>query len=57
MAWRNREGQETEQRFKELEETLGIQNLKDVALLDEGGNKYLVVYTDTTKYRTQLTEF
>lgn len=56
MVWRNREGQDSEARFSDIEKTFGIQNLQDVEIVEDGGNVYLYIYTETKTYRTQLTE-
>lgn len=53
-VWRNREGQNTDQKFKELEETLGVENLKDVSIDEE--NAYLFITTETKKFRIQMVE-
>lgn len=53
MVWRNRPGIDQEQRFDEIEKTLGLQNLEDVQI-DEANLK-LYIFTETGKYSVTLT--
>lgn len=54
MVWRNRPGLDPEQRFDEIEKSLGIENIQDLEI-DEA-NGYLYVYTETKKFRITMTE-
>jgi hypothetical protein len=56
MKWSFRPGAKVEEQLKELEDVLGIQNLRDVSVKEDTGNTYLYIYTDTKTYRTLLTE-
>ena len=53
-VWRNRPGVTAEERFNELEKTMGLQNLKDVQV-DEA-NAFLFIFTETKKFRITMTE-
>lgn len=53
MTWRNRPGVDPEQRFDELEKTLGIENIRDFQV-DEDALK-LYIFTETHKYSVNLT--
>lgn len=54
MVWRNRPGIDQEQRFDEIEKTLGLQNLEDVQI--DSDNGYLYIFTETKKFRISMTE-
>ena len=54
MLWKNRPGLSPEQRFEELEKTLGIENIQDMEIDEENG--FLFIYTDTKKFRITMTE-
>jgi len=54
MVWRNRPGVDIEQRFDELEKSLGIQNIVDIEI--DSDNAYLYVYTETKKFRISMVE-
>lgn len=54
MTWRNREGQQAEEKFRGIENELGLQNLQDIEVDEDNG--YLYVYTETKKYRITMTE-
>ena len=56
MNWSFRPGADPQEQLKELSDTLGIQNLKDVSVKEVAGSTYLYIYTDTKTYRTLLTE-
>lgn len=56
MNWSFRPGVDPQEQLKELGDTLGIQNLKDVSVQEDTGNTYLYIYTDTKKFRVLLTE-
>jgi len=55
VTFRNRQGQDQDQKWEELEKTLGIQNIKDIEV-DEA-NSWIVVYTETKRYKIPMTEF
>lgn len=52
--FRNRPGQTPEEKFTELEKTLGIENLQDVEVDEE--NALLYVYTENKKFKIVMTE-
>lgn len=56
MPWSYRPDQDPQEQLKDIEDSLGIQNLRDVAVKDDSGTMYLYVYTDTKTYRVGLTE-
>lgn len=53
MTFRYRPDLQAEHQIRELERTLGIQNLKDVQVDEE--NLLLYIFTDTKKYSIALT--
>ena len=53
MNWVYRPGNDPQTQLKEIEDTLGIQNLRDVQV-DEAALK-LYLFTDTKKYSVALT--
>jgi len=71
--FRNRQGQESDQRFEELEKTLGLENLVDTEVLtafpaagpqgtsfhivDDSGTFYLVILSKGARHRVSLTSF
>lgn len=56
MNWSFRPGIDPQEQLRELGETLGIQNLKDVSVKTVGADTYLYIYTDTKTFRALLTE-
>ena len=57
MNWSFRPGVEPSEQLKELGDTLGLQNLKDVSVdTDDAGNTYLHIFTNDKKYKIQMTE-
>ena len=73
MTWRNRQGQEIEQRMDDLEKSFGLENLKDIPietefpaagpegtsihLVENGGNFFIVILTKGVRYQIQLPAF
>lgn len=55
-AWSYRPGCDPQEQLKELERTLGLQNLKDVSIQEVGATKVLQILTGTKKYQVTLTE-
>ena len=56
MNWSFRPGVDPAEQLKELGDTLGIQNLRDVSVKAVGSDTFLYVYTETKTFRVQLTE-
>ena len=56
MNWSFRPGVDPAEQLKELGDTLGIQNLRDVSVKEDTGNTYLYIYTDTKTFRALLAE-
>ena len=56
MVWENRPGVDPAEQLKELGNTLGIQNLKDVSIEEVAGVKVLQVLTKDKKYQIAMTE-
>lgn len=56
MAWANRPDIKPEEQLLELEKTFGIENLKNVDVINESGSYYLQIYAQNKKFRVQLTE-
>lgn len=54
--WTYRPGVDPQEQLKELERTIGLQNLKDVSLETVGANTVLQILTQTKKYQVILTE-
>ena len=54
--WTHRPGVDPEAQLKELERTLGLQNLKDVSVQTVGATKVLQILTNDKKYHINLTE-
>jgi hypothetical protein len=54
--WTHRPGVPSEDQLKELERTLGLQNLKDVSIQTVGATKVLQILTNDKKYHINLTE-
>ncbi len=72
MTFRNRPGQNPEQRFDEIEKNFGLDNLPgtdiktsfpvasdkfSMGVIDDSGTFYLVVTAKGSRYRVALTEF
>lgn len=53
MVWRNRGGSDPDQRFTELENELGLENLTDVQVDEDA--LLLYIFTETKKYSIALT--
>lgn len=56
MPWNYRPDQDPQEQLKAVEDSLSIQNLRDVSVKEDAGTMYLYVYTDTKTYRVGLTE-
>jgi len=57
MPWDHRPGVDPAEQLKELGNTLGIQNLKDVSVeTDDTGNTYLQLFTNNKKFKINMTE-
>lgn len=56
MGWEHRPGVDPAEQLKELGNTLGLQNLKDVSIEEVGGVKVLQVLTKDKKYHIPMTE-
>jgi hypothetical protein len=56
MNWSFRPGVDPAEQLKELGNTLGIQNLKDVSIEEVAGVKVLQVLTKDKKYQIAMTE-
>lgn len=54
--WTHRPGVDPEAQLKELERTLGLQNLKDVSIQTVGTAKVLQILTNDKKYQITMTE-
>ena len=54
MTWRNRPGLDQEQRFDEIEKTLGLENIKDVSFDETTG--IFRIFTETKKFKITMTE-
>ena len=54
--WTHRPGVEPQEQLKELEKTLGLQNLKDVSIQEIAGQKVLQILTNDKKYHITMTE-
>ena len=52
--WTHRPGVDPEAQLKELERTLGLQNLKDVSIQDINGQKVLQIYTNDQKFHIPM---
>ena len=72
MTFRNRKGQDAEQRFDELEKTLSLENLIgteirsdfpsatqnfQASIVDDSGTLYLVITAKGTRHRVALSAF
>lgn len=53
MTWRNRPGLDPEQRFEEIENAFGLENLTDVQL--DIPNLKIYFFTETQKFSAPLT--
>ena len=54
--WTHRPDMDPQLQLRELERTLGLQNLKDVSVQDVGGTKVLQIYQNNKKYHISMTE-
>lgn len=72
MIWRNRPGQESEQKFNDLEKELGLGNINievesafpeasqqqgNLKIVKDSGTYYLVLIADGGRFRVALTSF
>lgn len=54
MSWSFRPGQTPEEQLNGIEKEFGIENIRDLKIVEDGGNKYLYIYRNNETLRVQL---